>query len=161
MPNTYRFQTQLQQGEQGEATLDAYFAQRYKITAATMAEQRRGIDRWFFNPTTGNRFSLDYKTDTRATQTGNVFVETKHSDRPGWAYTSEADWLFYYLPDAWMVYVVGLPFLRAKRLSGWAAQYPTRSAVNNSYTTYGLIVPLADFARCASMTFDLREELTS
>lgn len=162
MSQPFDFQQQLKRGEAGEKTLDAYFGQRYQIRRATMAEQRRGIDRFFINPANGRTWSLDYKTDTRAAQTGNVFIETKtHPDRDhsGWAYTSEAGWLFYYLPDIWTVYAVNQPYLRAKVLPIWAARYPLRSAKNKTYTTYGLIVPVAEFARCASKTFDLRQEL--
>lgn len=158
------FQQQLARGEAGERTLDAYFGQRYQIRKATMAEQRRGIDRFFINPANGQQWSLDYKTDTRAAQTGNVFIETKtYPDREqsGWAYTSEAGWLFYYLPDAFVVYAVSFSYLRTKVLPLWLARYPVRSAKNKTYTTYGLIVPVADFARCASKTFDLRQELSA
>lgn len=157
---TYDFRTQLHQGEAGEAALDAYFAQKYQITHATMSDQRRGIDRFFYNPVTGFACSIDYKTDTRAAQSGNAFIETTHSDRPGWAYTSEADFIFYYLPQSQIVYAVGLKWLREKRLPQWVEAYPIRSADNGGYTTYGLIVPLDVFGRCASKLFDLRKELT-
>ncbi len=162
MNEPFDFQAQLKRGEAGEATLDAYFGQRFQIRKATMAEQRRGIDRFFTNPKNGHVWSLDYKTDTRAAQTGNVFIETKtfpDREQSGWAYTSEAEWIFYYLPDAFAVYAVSFTYLRAKVLPLWAARYPLRSAKNKTYTTYGLIVPVAIFARCASKTFDLRQEL--
>ena len=59
------------------------------------------------------------------------------------------------------MYAVSFSYLRTKVLPLWLARYPVRSAKNRTYTTYGLIVPVADFARCASKTFDLRQELSA
>lgn len=157
---TFDFHQQLARGVKGETALDAYFGTFYHITPVTMDEQMRGIDRRFHNPRTGNRFTVEYKTDTRAAQTGNVFIETRHTDRKGWVYTAAAEWLFYYLPDAWTVYTVQFAYLRAKALPGWTMRHPTRGAPNGGYTTYGLIVPLVEFGRYASKIFDLRQELT-
>lgn len=162
MSGTYDFAAKLRQGQRAEDELDRYFAARYQITPATTVDQRRGIDRFFYNPITGNRFAVEYKSDARTGQTGNVFIETKtfpDREQSGWAYTSQANWLFYHLPDLFTVYVVSFEYLR-KRLPEWAKQYPIRSAQNATYSTYGLIVPLDEFKRCASETFDLRKELT-
>lgn len=45
----------------------------------------------------------------------------------GWAVTSQADLLIYYVPGAWVIYVMPLAVLRA-HLPRWSQQYPTRPA---------------------------------
>jgi len=147
--NTYQFQPQLAQGEAGERKLDEYFGKWFTITLATRDEQRAGIDRIF---TRGhNRYQVEYKSDARAAQTGNAFVETIGVDtanKAGWAYTSQADWLLYYVPGPEIVYIIRFRALR-NALPRWVATYPTRRIPNQGYHTHGLLVPLDEFERVA------------
>lgn len=151
----YDFKRQLANGERGEAFLDAFFARVYDITPATAAEQRQGIDRHFVNRTTGAKLTVEYKTDTRAARTNNAFIETVSVDRvgkSGWAYTSQADWLAYFVPGQELVYLIHFSDLR-QRLPKWATRYPVREALNAGYKTLGLLVPLVELKRCARAVF--------
>lgn len=141
----YRFDVQHTRGLEGEAALDALFARWYRITAASATEQRQGIDRWFSHDT--RRISVEYKTDTTAARTGNAFVETVSVDtsgKQGWAYTSQADYLAYYIPPDGVVYVMRFSRLR-RQLPRWDLLYPTRTIPNQGYHTHGLLVPLREF----------------
>lgn len=148
-PATYDFTTQLTQGAEGERILDNYFANWFTIRHATRLEQRNGIDRIFTRE--GATYKVEYKTDTRASQTGNAFVETVSVDtagKRGWAYTSEAEYLLYYVPGPETVYII--PFAQLRRhLTQWEQQYPTRKIPNRGYQTHGLLVPLDEFERIA------------
>jgi len=98
---TYTFDTQKARGDAGESFLDQVFAADYEVRPATRAEQRRGIDRIFTHRQTGRRLTVEYKTDYKAAHTGNAFVETVSVDtagKAGWAYSSAADYLIYYVP---------------------------------------------------------------
>ena len=152
----YDFNQQLSGGAQGEAFLDKYFADRFAIRQATSGQQRLGIDR-FFTPRQGPTiapFAVEYKTDTTAGFSGNAFIETTSIDstgKRGWAYTSQAEWLIYYIPARGLIYTIRLAKLRQK-LAYWADTYPVKTARNRGYSTHGLIVPLTELARCADRT---------
>jgi len=148
---TYDFKQQLTKGEKGEKNLDAFFAERYEIEPVSMDLQRQGIDRIFTNRETGKRHKVEYKTDWTASKTGNAFVETisvDTADKPGWAYSSKADILIYYLPQDMLVYVVEFPILR-RLLPRWETTCVSRKIPNNGYMTHGLLVPLDEFERHA------------
>lgn len=146
---TYDFSAQLAQGETGERKLDAYFSRWFSIRPAKRAEQRRGIDRFFSRQ--GATYPVEYKTDARADETGNAFVETVSVDtvgKQGWAYTSEAEFLLYYVPGAEAVYIIPFTNLR-QHLAQWVQSYPLRKIPNKGYCTHGILVPLTEFERIA------------
>lgn len=147
----YDFKAQLAKGDVGERFLDAFFAGGYDIRPATPQEQRQGIDRVFTNRQTGQVTRIEYKTDYAAARTHNAFVETMSVDtagKAGWAYTSQADYVLYYVPGDGLIYVVALETLR-QQLGRWCKVYPRRRANNHGYATHGIIVPLAEFELCA------------
>lgn len=149
--STYSFRTQLVNGAQGEARLDAWFGHWFTIRHATMEEQHRGIDRIFTRHDNGKCYAVEYKTDSRASSTGNAFVETVSVDtvgKPGWAYSSEADYLLYYVPVSEVIYIIPMVNLR-QRLPQWQRQYQARKIPNQGYCTHGLLVPLDEFERIA------------
>ncbi|HEY8768742.1 MAG TPA: hypothetical protein VIP09_16035 [Dehalococcoidia bacterium] len=150
---TFDFRSQLSKGEAAERLLDEYFSDRYRIFPVDRAAQRSGRDRLFFERDSGERTFVEYKTDWRAQETGNVFVETVSVDtenKAGWAHTCTADLLFYYVPGRGyeVVYVIEPALLRAE-LERWSHLYPTRAVQNEGYKTHGLLVPLAEFERLA------------
>lgn len=126
--------------------LDGYFSSKYKILPVSMDMQRLGIDRIFEDRTTGMRWAVEYKTDDAAETTNNVFVETVSVDtqnKLGWALTSCAQILVYYIPPRHMAYTFSLAELRA-RLALWKRAYGTKSAKNQGYATHGIPVPIRD-----------------
>ncbi len=143
----YKFAEQKARGDTGEQFLDRWFAAEYEIRPTTQQGQRRGIDRIFVHRQTGRRLTVEYKTDYKAAQTGNAFVETISVDtagKAGWAYSSAADYLIYYIPGDGLLYVLALESLR-RELPRWMHDYPLRAAQNEGYATHGVLVPLREF----------------
>ncbi len=157
----YQFDRQLADGEAGEAYLDAFFRRRgHTIRPATHDEQRSGIDRFITAPD-GREMAVEYKTDRLAGGTGNAFVETVSVDargKMGWALTSQADYLIYYVPES-AIYVLPFSSLRWA-LPGWMRDFPARAAQNNGYMTHGVLVPLVTLAEYAVQTFPLNDPAT-
>jgi hypothetical protein len=150
------FDAQRTRGETGEAILDRFFEARgHLIQPATRGQQLRGIDRVFVKD--GKIAYVEYKTDYRAHETGHVFVETisvDTDDTAGWAYTSGADFLVYYIPALNRILVMPLENLR-KLLPGWVEAHPTRPAQNKAYATHGVLVPLSEFEGHATQVFTI------
>jgi hypothetical protein len=152
----YHFDEQNLRGGKGESFLDSFFAERgHYIQKATRGQQRVGIDRVFLKD--GGALQVEYKTDLLAHRTGKAFVETISSDssgKQGWAYTSRADVIVYFIPGLSVIFVVPPARLR-EQLERWQQAYPTRSAPNQDYATHGILVPIEEFERQASQVFHL------
>lgn len=147
---TKQFAKQLGIGEAFEQVLDVHFTAKYQISKATRAEQKAGIDRWF-ESLDGGKISVEYKADLRATNTGNAFVEIVSVDTRnvlGWAYTSQADALIYFLPQPKLCYHICFDSLR-QELPDWRVKFPSRSVRNFDYNTIGLLVPIGELAALA------------
>ena len=149
----YQMQKQLVRGEKAEALLDEHFSDRFKIILASRAEQRSGIDRIFEARAGAKQYTVEYKTDWTAGRTHNAFIETVSVDTmnvPGWAYTSQAEWLIYYVPDDETIYLVRFADLR-KHIEEWIEQFgPEKFIPNDGYYTRGVAVPLDVFVICSS-----------
>ncbi len=149
---TFDFDTQLREGVRGEHGLDTAFAADWRITPATVADQRRGIDRYFTHRETQEHLTVEYKTDYTAGRTHNGFLETVSVDtppgKPGWVFTCQADFLFYYIPADSLVYALRPPRIRhfVGHLSHWRRPV---SIPNRGYRTWGYVVPLRVFERLA------------
>lgn len=141
---TYDFQKQLTAGEAHEDRLDQYFGRWYFILKVPREMQRYGIDRVFVRKTNIIPVTVEYKADSAATKSGNAFIETvsvDKADKPGWAYTSRASQLVYYLPGYDVAYVIEFQALR-DQLESWRARYREQSIPNKGYNTRGILVPL-------------------
>lgn len=153
---TYQFDRQLAQGEAGEVQLDRHFCRWYRIFQVSRAYQRRGIDRVFVHRETGKSYTVEYKTDRRAGQTGNAFIETISIDTPpqvaGWVYTCQADYLVYFCPAPDTIYVL-LPAVLRSVVGEWAAKYPARAIRNDGYNTHGVLVPLYELEKVAVVVY--------
>ena len=139
------------------AKLDDWLAESYPMRPATMEEQWRGMDRLVrvALDEDGLEVGVDYKCDERAARTGNAFIETVSNDvsgRKGWALTTEADWVFYFVvPDR--VFGLRADKLRAA-IPDWQRRFPTRAARNvgrdgRPFRTLGVCVPLKEVAAVA------------
>ncbi|SHF74073.1 hypothetical protein SAMN02745218_02986 [Desulfofundulus australicus DSM 11792] len=141
----------LKRGEDGEHFLDRFFSGRFHIYPVTRRQQRQGIDRIFVNRETGKVLKVEYKTDYQAGRTGNAFLETVSVDtegKKGWVYTSKADYLLYFVVEDLLIYAIRFKTLR-RLFPTWLKKYRTGKAVNEGYTTHGLLVPLTEFEKCA------------
>lgn len=150
---TYQFATQLAQGQEYEQLLDERFNELYIIQPATPQQQRQGIDRVYRRRKAPHEvLYVEYKADSTAARTGNAFVETVSVDttgKPGWAVSSEADWLFYLVPGSCeALYIIQMARLR-ERLPTWRRTCEERRIPNDGYHTVGLLVPLAEFEEIA------------
>lgn len=149
---TYDFDEKLLEGKQYEKVLDAVFVKGFEIVDASEDDQRRGIDRWYTSRGSGERFAVEYKSDKTAGRTHNAFIETISVDppgKPGWAFTSQAKYLLYFIPDDRLIYVIKFTKLR-RRLERWQQEYQTKRIPNKGYDTVGLIVPLEEIEACSS-----------
>jgi hypothetical protein len=129
-----------------EAELDKHFAVEFDITPATRRQERAGIDRFFVHKGSGVRWSVEYKTDHMTATTGNVFVETVSVDtdgKPGWALTSLAQLLVYYVPPKEYALLADMGAVK-RSLADWE-RFRRAEVDNGSYRTVGLLVPLEAF----------------
>lgn len=143
----YDFRTQLQEGQRAEILIDHLLEANFRIERATREQQRQGIDRILTHWQTGQVWRAEYKADLQAQSTGNAFVETISVDKElklGWAITSEADLLFYYIPGDGLIYILKFEALRMN-LPRWIRRYPFRTIRNRGYATHGILVPLHEF----------------
>ena len=143
---THQYEASCRVEDRGALILDTWLAPYYDLRAATRDEQVRGIDR-IAEDGSGPQ-TIDYKCDERAAATGNAFIETvsnRQTGRPGWALTSEAFWLLYFvMPHE--VLVCTFRTIRAQ-LPSWRERYRQGVAINTReglrYETLGVLVPLA------------------
>jgi hypothetical protein len=135
---------------EGEEVLDEYFSQWYDIKHATLTQQKDDkIDRLFRPKGSDEPWKkVEYKTDSRTDQTGNLFIETWSAvewRRYGWAFASKADIIIYYaLPDT--VYILERLQLQGALLN-WIREYKPFRIKNvdkngkHLYFTEGLAIP--------------------
>ena len=143
MKTTHEFGTSCTVENRWAPMLDKWLAESYSIRPASMDEQWKGIDRVAIDED-GMPVGIDYKCDEQARRTGRIFIETVSNDvsgRKGWAWTSEAKWIFYLVtPDCVLAFLMSR--LR-KELPGWLRRFGERAAQNRGYRTLGVCVPLA------------------
>jgi len=68
--------------------------------------------------------------------------------KPGWAYTSQARFLLYYIPKPDTIYIIPMARLRVL-VDAWRQRYPERRINNGTYHTVGTLVPLDEIERIA------------
>lgn len=151
---THSFTEQKRKGQIGELILDRCLRTRYLIEEADDYWQRCEVDRIVTPINGGLSWRLEYKTDLRADETGNAFIETLSVDRgrkaQGWSVKSRADILIYFLPFSGRIYICPLNRLRAV-LPRWLERYEVRSARNQRYCTHGLLIPLWELAAASEL----------
>lgn len=149
MTTIFRFDKQLAEGEDGERVLDEHFGAKYDIIPVPMELQKLGIDRIFQDRETGMRWSVEYKTDARAGDTNNLFVETVSVDatgKLGWAYTSCAQVVVVYTPPSHIAHMLSAIGVKAG-VKAWERRHGTKSAQNEGYTTRGVPVPIREVGK--------------
>lgn len=145
----HKFDESLAFGQYMENLLDDYFSTWFLIEEVSMELQYLGIDRIFTKHSTGERFSVEYKADRRAHDTGNVFIETvsvqkgNTIEKLGWALTSTAQRLVYFIPGPNRVYILDMVDIR-DMLSKWGDTCKVATAENEGYVGKGLLVPITE-----------------
>lgn len=145
------YEDDLRRGEQGEDAVHAFMHDTwgYEIAYVGRAEQRMGWDAIYTNPDTDQRTSVSIKTDERAGDTGNVFIETVsvHQDgvdvKPGWAYACKADILLVWLPRQRSLLVL-VPMRLAEVVDEWRNHHRQVRVRNDGYETLGIPVPIEE-----------------
>lgn len=155
----YDFEAQKARGIAGEHRLDAYFAEWFHITEATDQQQRQGIDRIFWDKKSAELTLVEFKTDARANQTQHAFIEIETNGKgegSGWAFTSAAAVLVYYIPGAGaeIAYWIRFNLLR-RSLRDWLQRCRRVSVPNRTYNTVGLLVPLSEIERIADNAYSV------
>jgi len=144
-------------GNLGEVTLDRYFHEKgYRLLKAGDATQRRGIDRKFIK---GHiELTVEYKTDFKAGETGNAFIETEsvrnaNTEKKGWLLTTQAQVIVYYLPTRGKALWLSALDLKSK-YEYWHGCFRKSTARNDGYHSTGIIVPLEEVEKLARVVFD-------
>ena len=147
------FSGSLEKGVNWEFYVDGVLASHgFDIAVVTRADQRNGIDRRISKDS--GMWEIEIKTDFKAAETGNAFIEVVSVDtagKDGWAYTSTADCIGYMVPHLGEIYMIKPSALR-RILPQWESRYPTRAAQNNGYKTHGACVPLPELKKLAYTT---------
>lgn len=165
--SSYDFNRQHSFGKDAEQFIYQAFQTRFNVIPAPGYLQQAGVDFTFTDRLTSTVFKVELKTDTRAHRTGNAFIETVSIDRegqqprPGWAFTSEADFLLYFVPYSMprRIYRVALSDLR-EQISRWQADYeerriPNTDAARGNFNTVGILVPLDKLSAIAQEVIEL------
>lgn len=146
---THNFENSIVIGEKFEKLLDNYFSKYYTITEVSQEQQFAGIDRIFKN--SDRELKIEYKCDTVTITSGNLFIETfsnVESGRKGWAFTSQADWIFYYLIGMDKIVSMKPENIRTY-LKEWISKYRLQSVLNKDstrqYHSRGILIPLEVF----------------
>lgn len=164
-PTVHAFDKSFQAAKVYEAELDKHFVPAYDITPATYEQERLGIDRFFAHRSTGVCYSVEYKTDHKTHETGNVFVETMSVDtagKRGWAYTSTAQVLVYFVPQEEYALRADMTEIK-RRLPEWSgyrqAEAMNRGRSGDYYRTLGLLVPVRVFGDACVAVHDVASPL--
>ncbi|MEK4798049.1 hypothetical protein NYE37_03845 [Thermoactinomyces sp. FSL K6-2592] len=155
MKKIHSFQEKLKEGEAFERELDNHFSKWYQIEKVNIKTQRKmGIDRIFKNRFDGKIIKVEYKADSAAGKTGNIFVETisnSKSGAEGWAIKCQADIVIYFIPMTGELIAVR-PIDILLNLPRWIATYKKAPAFNSSYRSFGRLVPIEEFKKQAVYT---------
>ena len=146
-------------GDAGEAALDLFFSNKFTIEEVNMTQQKLGWDRIFTHKEDFTRASVEYKTDTQSHKTGNIFIEVwsnKEVDKRGWAYTTTAQWLYYYVLGTNEVFVVDVAKMKLY-LNNWEKQFIKKSAKNPNYSSEGMLVPIEIFKSVAYEVINVQQ----
>ncbi|MEO0988563.1 MAG: hypothetical protein AAFY20_23940 [Cyanobacteria bacterium J06639_14] len=162
MTRTYSFGNQFSVGQQGERLIAEWIQARSqmagKCQVIPLPVERQSEGDLLVQMHSGERLTIEVKTDDIAHKTGNIFVETIGDGgwppRPGWAYSCDSSWLFYLILKTGELLCFDPKNIRAN-LNDWSVQYEYRAVKNKTHTTLGLLVPI-DIARAvASKVFKL------
>lgn len=162
MTTKFTESAQFKSGSEVEAFLDYFFLMKdWEITRTTPHEERVLClgDRHYCKE--GRHFHIEYKSGMQTFSTGNIFLETISVDsenKPGWVYTSRADYIYYgaLLNRKILVF---FPHVLRREIEALKAKFPvkpTGKGQNSTYKTWGVIVPL-NYAEThlASWTWDI------
>ena len=149
----HRFVASKARGVRAERWVDWYMGGGFVIAPVGDEGQRLGIDRIWLDRIHGGRWSVEYKLDERAGETGNYFLETASSveeRKPGWALSSVSQFILFISPTVSGGVLLALVEVRALReqVIRWREIHPTGVAKSTNqgceWHSEGLLVPMAE-----------------
>lgn len=143
--DVHEWKEKYEEGKSYEAEQDAIFSRWFLAEPVNEAVDRSGIDRKFTTREFPFHFTVQYKADVRAADTGRLFIEVISNDRrgtPGWGIKCEANIISVYIPQRRVVYLLSAPLLRMF-VPIWYMQFAIHKAQNDGYATHGICVPVA------------------
>jgi len=138
----------LAEGIVGEDAVIQSLSRLGVVTKATSMElQRLGIDCFVENPLLGI-ISVEIKTDSQISKTGNAFleysIEYERENRLGWILKTVAQRVAYYSPQQKKVYLLDAVLLK-KYLPHWKREHPIGNAISvnegRRWIGVGVLVP--------------------
>jgi hypothetical protein len=138
----YSFKHQLAIGQHFEDKLDKWFIKAKKYSAiyqVDLTTQKMGIDRFAIDQH-GFKHSLEYKTDLKAHQTENLFLETEVDGKPGWIHKCIANHVYIYIPPRGLLLHFNMGGIRSLLLDH--SNQPEKVVYNEGFQAKGIIVPL-------------------
>lgn len=160
MGDEYRFTEQLDVGKRGERFIDSLFAPTQHIQPVDLSlELIAGIDRIWKSKADGRVVGVEYKTDTTATRTGNMFIETTSNDengKTGWVYSSLSQVIVYFIPDVELIVMNTLELKR--HLPELMEGRKVMVIPNRGYNTRGFCIgtdEIKNYSRLTMMTWDV------
>lgn len=153
----YDFETQHKIGQAGESFLDRWLYPLYAVTdvSGDSSYQQAGIDRILTRPD-GSVFTVEYKVDLAAKRTGNLFFETVSNDkkaRPGWGWSSQADYWLILIPDQEIL--IFNPDNLRNLVQSLQRTLRQKSIPNRGYNTIGYPIPLCQAQKVAAQVMKL------
>lgn len=140
----YNWDTQLKIGEAGESILDAFMCPSYFDRVEKVCNywwRENGVDRFaYFGEF---KVSVEYKTDFRAAETDNLFLEVTRNtstEAPGWFKTSLAQRLYYYIPPKGLIIEYDLATLKE---IATCLDLPTVTCRNETYCSEGVLLRMS------------------
>jgi len=149
----HEFKEKLAVGKEGEKILDTFFKTvlgvEESIPATLNQEFSIGYDRKLIK--NGKSCLIEYKTDDKGIETGNVFIEVisnNNTRRKGWILTSKADWIAILVNP--MIYLMSMPELQAYMKEN-GPKYPYKTSQNKTYYSEGYCMPITDLKLITSL----------
>ena len=140
-----------------EKEIDQVFINNgFKIIEATREEQKKGFDRYLVK-NKKRKLKAEYKSDLRMYDTGNFFIETLSVDttgKLGWALTSEADILVYYMLNDNELWIIDMNLIKSN-IADWTKQYKKKKCWNYGYNSEGLLLPKEIIASLVKKKFSI------
>lgn len=135
--------------------LEEHFPQHAIRRTNSLAEQQAGFD-FVLRPEKGRSLLAEVKTDFYTTPNTAVELYHQYVDgrfKPGWFYSSKADWLLYLRPALGYYLLLDLPLLRH-----WLQDlslYREVTVKNPNFETRVRLVPVADLERLGAPLYRL------
>lgn len=142
----YTFSQQLTIGKQAELLLDELFLPYFTIQPVSLEiEKEQGIDR-IFTRKNGQSFTVEYKADSKALSTGNLFFEYlvhgANYRKDGWAVHSKADKILYMCFNDKLVQIFIMQSEVIKRQWDNIKKYKSATCYNQNIQGEGYLVPI-------------------